>query len=193
MHRYTLEQVRFIEKYYKGCGNLELTQAFNKYFELQLSLNQIKAFKSNHCLNSGLNGRFSLGHAPFNKGLKGVGGWEPTQFKKGNRPRNYQPVGSERVNGDGYVDIKTADPNKWKGKHILVWESANGPVPKRHAIIFGDRNRMNFELENLILVSRKQLLGLNKLNLIQCDAELTRTGVMIANIYIKIGERKKGK
>ena len=128
---------------------------------------------------------------PANKGLKGIGGWEPTQFKEGNRPWNYLPVGSERINGDDYVDIKIDDPHKWKGKHILVWESINGPVPKGYVVIFGDRNRRNFEPDNLILVSRKQLVRLNQHNLIQDDAELTRTGIIIADIYGKIGEIRR--
>lgn len=100
------------------------------------------------------------------------------------------PVGSERVNSDGYVDIKISDPNKWKGKHILIWEKENGPVPKGHCVIFGDGNNRNFDSNNLILVSRQQLIVLNKNNLIQSDADLTRTGVIIADLYQKINERK---
>ena len=74
---------------------------------------------------------------------------------------------------------------------MLVWERENGPVPKGHVVIFGDRNRRNFEINNLILVSRKQLVRLNQNNLIQNDAELTKTGVIVADIYGKLGERKK--
>ena len=192
MHRFTPEQAEFFEEHVKALGNSELTEMFNAHFGLSLTIAQIKAFKKNHRLSSGLDGRFQSGHTPFNKGKKGVGGWEPTEFKKGDKPWNYQPVGSERVNGEGYVDIKIADPNKWKAKHVLTWESANGLVPKGHAVIFGDGNKRNFDLGNLILVSRKQLLSLNRLNLIQNDAGLTRTGVIIADIYNKIGERKKG-
>jgi len=191
VHYFTLEEAEFLKEHVPGRGNPELTEMFNAHFSLNLGLNQIKAYKKNHKLSSGLDGRFPPKHTPFNKGKKGIGGWEPTQFKEGNRPWNYQPVGSQRINGDGYVDIKIADPNKWKGKHILTWEAANGPVPKGHAVIFGDGNKRNFELDNLILVSRKQLVRLNQHNLIQNDAELTRTGVIIADIYNKIGARKR--
>lgn len=191
MHRYTTEQVRFIKEHVVGHSHKDLAELFNKHFGLELGVNQIAAFLKNHKLSTGLSGRFSPGHTPFNKG-KNIGGWEPTEFKKGHKPWNYQPVGSERVNGDGYVDIKIADPNKWKAKHVLTWEATNGLVPKGHAVIFGDGIRRNFDLGNLILISRKQLLSLNRLNLIQDDADLTRTGVIIADIYNKIGERKKG-
>lgn len=191
MHRYTPEQMNFIKGHVVGCSHKDLAELFNKHFGLELGVNQIAAFLKNHKLSTGLSGRFQSGHTPFNKG-KNIGGWEPTQFKKGSKPWNHQPVGSERVNGEGYADIKIADPNKWKAKHILIWEATNGLVPKGHVVIFGDRNKLNFEPGNLILVSRKQLLSLNRLNLIQNDAELTRTGIIIANIHAKIGERKKG-
>lgn len=193
MHRFTPEQAKFIEDHVQGRGNEELTDIFNTHFKLDLNVKQIKAFKKNHKLNSGLDGRFPPGHTPFNKDKKGLGGWEPTQFKRGNKPHNYKPVGTERVNGDDYVDVKVADPNKWKGKHILIWEEHNGPVPKGHAVIFGDGNRRNFDPNNMLLVSRAQLAVLNKHKLIKDNAEFTRTGIILANIYRKIGERKKTK
>ncbi|AEG59354.1 HNH endonuclease signature motif containing protein [Desulforamulus ruminis] len=189
-HRYTSDQATFLVENVNGRSTQELTDMFNNYFGINLTLAQIKAYKKNHGLTSGLDGRFRSGHTPFNKGKKGVGGWEPTQFKKGNRPHNYKPVGTERVNGNDYVDIKIADPNKWKGKHILIWEERHGPVPKGHVVIFGDGNRRNFEPDNLILVSRGQLAILNKKNLIQNDAKLTKTGIIIADIFKKISDRK---
>ena len=193
MHHYTPEQVSFIEENVVGLSYRDLTEIFNKRFSLELRLNQIRAFSRNHKLTNGLDGGFKPGNIPLNKGRKGVDGWAPTQFKKGNKTWNCLPVGTERLNGDGNIEIKVADPGEWKTKHVSVWESVNGPVPNGHVVIFGDRNNRNFEPSNLILVSRKQLAKLNQHNLIQDDADLTRTGVIIADIYNKIGERKKGK
>lgn len=190
-HIFTTKQARFIEENVKGIGNKELTDKFNAHCNLALGVNQIKAYKKNHELSSGLNGQFTKGHVPFNKGKKGIGGWEPTQFKKGHIPVNYRPVGSERVNVDGYIEIKVADPNRWKGKHILTWEKENGPVPRGYAVIFGDGNKRNFDINNLILVSRRQLAALNRKGLIQNDADLTRTAIIITDIYHKISERAK--
>jgi hypothetical protein len=135
--------------------------------------------------------QFKKGMTPWNKGKKGTGGWEPTQFKKGKMPWNYKPVGTERINTDGYVEIKIADPKTWKGKHIIIWEEANGPVPKGHVLIFADGNQQNVTVENLLLVSRRELAVMNKRGLISGDSELTKTGVVIADIYLKIGERKR--
>lgn len=190
-HRYTSEQIAFITENIIGRSRSDLKVLFNTHFDLDLSLSQITGFIKNHKLNSGLDSRFKPGCLPFNKGKKGIGGWEPTQFKKGKKPHNYKPVGTERVNGEGYVDIKVADPNKWRSKHLVVWEKENGPVPKGYVVIFGDGNRRNFDVNNLILVSRKQLAILNKNKLIQDNAELTRTAIIVADIFSKLSERKK--
>ncbi|HBV97757.1 MAG: phage protein [Peptococcaceae bacterium BICA1-7] len=199
-HQYTPAQTAFLAENVEGRGNPELMKMFNAHFGLDLSLAQIKAYKKNHGLDSGLDGRFEPGHMPANKGRKGVflGGEvaEACQFKKGNKSWNWVPIGSERVNRDGYVDIKVDDgklQKNWKGKHIIIWEEHNGPVPKGHAVIFGDGNRRNFDPDNLILVSRAQLAVLNKNRLIQDNADLTRTGIIVADIYRKMGERKKAK
>ena len=80
-----------------------------------------------------------------------------------------------------------------EAKHRLLWEEENAPIPKGYVIIFGDGNRRNFQQDNLILVSKSQLAILNKNQLIQNDADLTRAGIVIADIYKKIGERKKNK
>ncbi|TGE36037.1 HNH endonuclease [Desulfosporosinus fructosivorans] len=178
---------------------------FNGKFGMDLKVSAIVSLSDRHGLHNGRDTRlnkgyeptqFRKGHVPANKGQKGISypGMKHTQFKKGNKSHNWSPLGSERITKDGYIQVKIDDgkfQHNWKGKHLLIWESTNGPVPKGHVVIFGDGNRRNFELDNLILVSRKQLVKLNKLHLIQNDADLTRTGVIIADIYNKIGERKK--
>lgn len=184
------EQVEFFKEHVHGRGNRELMELMNIQFNLNVSYDQIRAFKKNHNLSSGLTGQFVKGQVPANKGKKSTVKYAPSWYKKGYRPHNWKPVGTERVSADGYVEIKIAESKRWKGKHILVWEEHNGPVPKGHAIIFGDRDRHNFLPDNLILVSRKQLATMNKKNLIKDDADLTRTGIIIADIYQKIAERK---
>lgn len=169
LHIWTKEEKEYLKQITPGHHYREIQELMNKKFNSDFTLEQIKGAINRYKLNTGFNG----------------------QFKKGNTPYNYMPVGSERVNGDGYVDVKVADPNKWKGKHILIWEKYNGPVPEGHAVIFGDGNRRNFDINNLIMVSRQQLLQLNRNNLIKNDANLTRTGVVIADLKIKINERKK--
>lgn len=195
MEKYPKKVKDFIEKNHTGVGPKDMAELLNKIFGTSYTKMQMKSYYGNNKINSGLDGRFKPGHVPHNKGKKGISyeGMEATQFKKGNKPANWVPLGSERVNGDGYIDIKIADGKKqknWKGKHIIIWEKHNGPVPKGHAIIFGDGDNRNFDINNLVLVSRQQLLILNRNNLIKNDADLTRTGIAIADLYQKISQRK---
>lgn len=190
-HHYTPEQVVFLETNIAGRSYAEITGLFNARFGTDLRISQITGALKNRGLCNGRDTRIKPGSMPHNKGKPGNAGWKSTQFKAGRMPWNYKPVGAERINRDGYVEIKIADPKTWRAKHVILWEQANGPVPKGHAVIFGDGNRSNFEPDNLILISRRELAVANKMGLIQNDAELTRAGIVIADIYLKIGERKK--
>lgn len=191
---YTEEQEQFIRDNVEGKSSRELTTMFNDNFELNFDVSQLRAYKKNHALKSNLDLRFKKGNVPYSKGKKGIwyGGSEKTWFKKGDMPYNHLPVGSERINADGYHVIKISEPKEWRFKHLLVWEENRGKIPKGHAVIFGDKNRDNLDPNNLILVTKKQLLVLIRNKLIQGDADLTRTGVIIADMYLKIGKLKSG-
>jgi hypothetical protein len=194
---YTPEEIRFIKKEIKGRGYAELTDLFNKHFGLRgkkkLTFKQMNAFLNNHKLRNGRDCRFRPGQAAHNKGRKGYcsPGSEKGWFKKGQRPWTYMPVGSKRINCYGYLDIKIADPNVWKAKHVLLWEKAHGPVPKGHVVIFADGNKSNIRLSNLLLVSRSELAVMNRLHLISARKDLTKFGKTIADIKILIAERKR--
>lgn len=205
--RYTSEQISFVADNLKGRTYRELTGMFNDRFGTTLPESKITSLAFRY--NTGGNGldyrlpkgsqvgkatQFRKGITPWNKGMKGLKiGGESTQFKKGQRSWNYKLVGTERISGDGYVDVKIADPGKWRCKHHLIWEAAHGPVPKGMCLIFADGNPLNVTLDNLLLISRRKLAIMNKRGLIAHDAELTKTGVMIADVYLKIGERRKKK
>jgi hypothetical protein len=116
--------------------------------------------------NVGADFRFKPGHVPANKGMK-MPGWAPgrmaeTQFKCGQIGNKYMPIGTERVNPDGYRERKVTDtlgtPRDWKGVQILVWEEAHGPVPAGRVVIFKDGDKANIVLENLECLSRRDLM-----------------------------------
>ncbi len=189
MHRYTREQKEFIKENAVGLGTLPLTVLINTKFGINLEPSQIRSFKKNNKISSGLNGQYKKGHTPYTKGKPATKGWKANQFKKGQKPHNYLPVGTERVNGDNYVDIKIADPDVWKGKHILTWEKHNGPVPEGKVIIFGDKNNRNFDINNLLLVTRGELATLNRYSLIKNDSEITKAGINIVKVKQAISRR----
>jgi hypothetical protein len=182
----------FIRNNYVGVGHQGMADLLNQKFGTSYTREQMKAVYARWKLNSGRTGRFPKGYVSGNPIPKGTHLSPETEFRKGHRPRNQRPVGDEVLRTDGYVWVKIAELNKWRQKHVLIWESENGPRPKKHVIIFGDGNRCNFNPDNLILVSQAQLVRLNQKKLIHNDVELTKTGIIIADIYNKIGNRKKG-
>jgi hypothetical protein len=191
-HHYTDDQKEFIRQNAKGISGKELADRINKEFGIQLSVSQVNSFKKNYKIKSGLSGCFQKGQESWNKGRKYPEGFKNSgQFEKSKRPHNYKPIGTERINGDGYVDVKIADPGKWKGKHKIIWEELNGPIPKDHVVIFADGNKLNLDIENLLLITRRQLMAMNRYHLITDDIELTKTGVIVAKIHEKIAERRR--
>ena len=165
----------------------------NDKFEYQFTESQIKGALRRYGLNTGLTGQFTKEHTPWNKGKKGLSiGGKETQFKKGHQPINHRKVGSERITVDGYTEIKVAEPNKWRLKHRVMYEKYhNVELDPKQLVIFADRDKSNMSKENLLLVDNNQLLVLNHNKLINEDAELTKVGVNVANLIIKIKESKK--
>lgn len=106
--------------------------------------------------------RFQKGCIPPNKGKKMPAEvyerCAPTMFKNGNKPANHKPIGSERVNIYGYVEVKVAEPNKWRQKHRVLWEHANGPIPPGYILRFRNGNRQDITLDNLYIISRADQL-----------------------------------
>jgi HNH endonuclease len=132
-----------------------------------LGLRKSPAYISNMCrlqLGQKIGERycFPKGHVPANKGLRrpgyAPGRMAQTQFKKGQTPHNTFPLWSFRVNTDGYLLLKTGavapKPNNgWEWVHKLVWEQANGAIPRGHRIWWKDGDRLNCSLGNLELLS----------------------------------------
>lgn len=190
------EQIKFIKDNVKGRTNKELTDLINKKFKTSFSHLQIKNFKRNNKLSSGLTGRFEKGNVPPNKGTKGkynVGG-NRTSFKKGHVAANNLPVGSERMRKGDYLYVKVQDGHKnknWKPKHQVIYEKYYGPVPKGSKVIFADGNKNNFDIDNLILVTKSELLIMNRKGYIRNNSEITKIGHTLAKLIDKKNKVKK--
>jgi hypothetical protein len=119
---------------------------------------------------------FTKGITPWNKGVPFQSGGRSaeTQFKPG-RPAheasNWLPIGSERINADGYLERKTTDDpglvpaRRWTAVHRLVWEAAHGPIPPGFIVVFrpGMRTTSDAEitLDRLELISRAENMRRN--------------------------------
>lgn len=109
--------------------------------------------------------RIKPGATPANKGKRRPRGWAPgrmatTQFRPGTRPYNWQPVGSLRVDAQGYTWRKVRDGavparHNWRMLHVLMWEDVHGPVPKGWIVVFRNGDRHDLRLDNLEMIHRR--------------------------------------
>jgi hypothetical protein len=122
-HRYTPEENEFIKNNIAGRSYAQLLELFNQSFEPPITMNQLQNYlQYNNLKNNGCNGSTIELH-----------------YKR-------SPIGSELIDKrSGYTVVKVAEPCMWRKKHVLIWEAANGPVPKGHVVMFSDGNK---ELSN---------------------------------------------
>ena len=115
---------------------------------------------------------FKAGMVPWNKGLAYYPGGRcaNTQFAKGQRPRNWKPLGTLRITADGYLERKVNNnpgPNnvRWHPVHRLVWAAAHGPIPARHIVIFKPGQKTtdldDITLDKLECITRAELARRN--------------------------------
>ena len=198
-HIWSEEEKKYLKEITPGKHYKEIQELMKNKFNLEFTMNQIKGAICRYKLNTGFTGRFQKGDIPFNKGksqkdymsAESIEKTKKTRFKKGQSPINWRPVGSERITKDGYTEIKIAEPNVWELKHKVLWEREHGSIPPKHVVIFADGNKENLDINNLMLISREKLLIMNTNELIKKDAELTKTGALIADVLIKVRRRKK--
>lgn len=117
--------------------------------------------------------RFKPGQTSLTKGKKmGTRGRSgETQFQKGNVTGNaavvVKPIGYECMR-DGYLVRKVNNDlpfyKRWRAVHQIEWEAVNGPVPSGHALCFKNGNRLDIRLENLELVTRRELARRNTIH-----------------------------
>jgi len=191
--KYTNEQAVFLCDNYPGHTVVELTTMFNKKFGINKKPGQIGSFVKNRGIRSGIDCQFKRGHQSWNKGTKGLTDANSTSFKKGNIPANTRLVGSERVcSKDGYVSIKIKEQNpytgaaaRYKHKQVCLWEQANGPVPAGMVVAFRDGDRLNIEPENLMLLSRAELLKLNQRGYRNTPDKLKSSVLALSKLEVK--------
>lgn len=161
----------FIRENAAGKFNKELTELVNKTFGKNYSVSQIKNFKSFKKIKSGVD----------------------TKLKTN---PNRSPIGAERLRKDnGYIEVKVAQPNVWKKKGAVVWESINGAIPPKHKIIHLNSDKQDCRIENLACVSQEEMGWLLQLGNVYNNSTIRKTKLNIAKlkIAIKNKRRKNGK
>lgn len=184
------EEMEYFMGIYKGRNIKETTDLVNKKFNRSITYSQMRSFFKNNQFTCGVNTQFKKGQTSWNKGKCFPGQINRGCFKKGNIPGNHRMVGSERIDADGYTYIKIAEPNKWKLKHIFIWEQEHGPVPKGCSVLFLDQNKQNLSLDNLRLVSKAEVLFFNRQGASNIK-EINQSKLLIAKLKVKLGKVKK--
>lgn len=116
----------------------------------------------------GAAGRFNRGNVPHNKGKRWHAGGRSveTQFKPGQAPKNWMPIGSERIRSDGTRERKMTDtgntPRDWVPIAQITWAKHHGPIPRGHLVRMKDSNPANcLDISNLECISKAENMRRN--------------------------------
>ena len=213
---WTDEMHRFMREHIPGRTEPEIAAAFEARFGIALTRSQVKNEKARLGVRSGTSGgRFGAGHVPANKG-RPIEEWMPSEasraasaagrFRKGQLPVNARgvPVGSERVDRQGYTWVKVAERprpkeggcgrtnDNWRAKHLIAWEEANGrPVPPGAMVVFADGDRGNFDPGNLVAVPRSLWAVISRCRIPFADRETLEAAMDVARAKSAIQAARK--
>lgn len=99
------------------------------------------------------------------------------------------PIGTESMQGR-YWHVLTE--KGWVQKSHIVWEKANGrPVPEHAMIIFADKDRNNFDPDNLVAVDKSDWVTIARGGAEFCNRETLEAAVAIAQLKHGISDALK--
>lgn len=177
-HRWTAQQTATLRQLYPDLPSAEIAaqlgiatkQVYYKAHKMGLKKSALFYATRDAGRLNGVRGqqtRFKPGQSSWNKGKKFDAGGrsKETRFTKGQRPHTWLPIGTERVSAEGYLERKLTDTGctrrDYVPVHRIVWRDAGRDIPPGHALVFKDGNKRNFDLDNLELVTRQELMRRN--------------------------------
>ena len=132
--------------------------------------------------------RFQKGSKAWNKGTNYIAGGRSstTQFKTGNKPHNTKYEGSERITKDGYTEVRLSC-NNWVLKHRYIYETHNKiELETNQYVSFVDGNKQNFEIDNLQIVTRADMMLKNTIR--QYPPELQEVIKVLNKVKKKVND-----
>ena len=139
--KYTAEMQDFIRNNALGKQWYELADLFNAKFGTEKTPHQIQSQAHDIGVRNGI---------------------QP----KASHLAKYRPVGSTRLDKDGYVVIKIADPRTWRRAQLVEWEKYHEPIDiRKEMLLFLDGNRQNYHIDNLYKIPRAMISIFNRNNL----------------------------
>lgn len=83
-------------------------------------------------------------------------------MKKGQRPKNWLPVGSvseRKHRGVIRAWIKVSEPSHWRLRAVVAWEDSHGTLPAGSVVHHKNRNPLDDRPENLEALTRAEHLA----------------------------------
>lgn len=196
--KWTDEMIEYVRNIYPHYTNKEIAEMLKEEYGIIVRPASLRNLHHKYKYDDKLVnvGCFKKGQECWNKGVpmreETKKKLEHTWFKNGHTPANTRPIGSMRENADGYVVIKTKETGRWPLYQRYVYEQAhNVKLDKDDMVLFADGNNRNFDVDNLVRVTREELLELNRRGLISKDQNITKAGVGLAKLIAKIRERTR--
>ena len=140
------EEIKWLIKNY-NCKKsyTELSQEFYKNFGKKINKHTLKATSN------------KIGLRKDKENYASENGWAKTKL----------PIGTEKIfNNRIYIKISEvkgkskshkAYHENWQMKSYYIWEKENGKIPKGYCLCYKDGNKLNCELENLYLLTPREL------------------------------------
>ena len=181
IYKWTETELEYLREIAKGKYISEIVELMSKKFNYSFRKTQIKSAMTKHKIKNNMKCKVRKGTKPWNKGIK-IGN---------SHIHNLKSIGDEYVNSEGFIMIKLDNPIRWVHKHRYIYEQAHGEIGKNNVIIFLDGDKTNLSLDNLHCITRKQLMKMNQNNLFYSDPELTKVGIEVAKLMLKVNEAKR--
>jgi hypothetical protein len=174
-HRYSGAEIDFLRAHVIDHTYEELAVMLNAHFNLSVTHRGVRKVLNTRGINRG----------------------GKREAQKGKKNRNYKPIGTEKVDSMGYIKIKVKDAeiptghDAWKSKHALIWEFAYGPIPDNHVVVFKDGDKRNFDIDNLLLLTKQEQIYLSTRKMITTDDDIMAINRLIANIQLIANKRAR--
>lgn len=162
--------------------------------KIELFPYQVKRFIENNAKGKSVDELRNLVNATYQANYTSQ---QIVSFKLRNKIRSFEvfPIGAERTLKSGTVMIKVSNQGtyeeRWQQKSRYIWELHYGKIPATHVVIFLDQNKQNVDIDNLMLISKKQLAVINKHKLLFDDAVLNKSSLQIVDVLLALSERRK--
>lgn len=200
-HMWTEEEIEFVRELYPDYPNQEIVEMLKDKFGIVTNRRNLENLRAKYKFpKKKINiGCFQKGMTPHNKGKRVSKATREkmlksnTWFEKGQDAWNIKPVGSERVDIEGYTSIKVADPDVWKLKHRVLWEEHHGrKLEDGEIVVFLDGDKSNLEIDNLRVMHRKHSAALSKKQRWVVGApEILDSSINLTELEVKVLDLKR--